>query len=76
MREETERQLKANDIHYDELIMMRRKGKEPLPKAVIYKEEVIQDFLEDIILAIDDRQEIVEMYQRYGIPTLLANFPL
>lgn len=62
----TEIWLKQNDIHYDLLKMRLHKDHRP---DYLIKDEMIRSIAKEynIVLAIDDRQQVVDMYRLHGL---------
>lgn len=72
--EETEKWLKSNQIHYDEIFI---KGKNDNRKDTIVKKEYYDNYIKDkynVIVWIDDRNSIVDMARTLGITVLQCNY--
>jgi uncharacterized HAD superfamily protein len=65
MRPRTLRWLEKYEICYDELLM-RREG-DFRQDAVVKKEMLIKLGKENVLFAIDDRKQVVEMWRREGV---------
>lgn len=66
----TEEWLKENDISYD-ILLMRKKG--DFRKDFIAKKELFEKHIKDkyeVIFAIDDQPQIIEMWESLDIPAL------
>jgi predicted kinase len=69
-REVTEKWFKENNIFYDKFYMRRAND---MRKDSIVKAEILQQILDDgyePFIAIDDRDQVVEMWRSHGICTL------
>ena len=69
-REQTEKWLTDNDIHYDELFM--RKAKDNRKDSII-KYELFNDHIRDeyrVLLVLDDRNQVVKMWRELGVKCL------
>jgi phosphoglycolate phosphatase-like HAD superfamily hydrolase len=63
----TEDWLKKYEIEYDQLIMRNRSSY--FLKAPIYKKKVYETIIKsDVFCAYDDEEEIIQMWNRLGIP--------
>lgn len=70
VRRKTKDWLDEYDISYDRLIM-REEG--DFRKDTVVKEEILEEELPEpkwITFAVDDREDIVELWRSHGIPTL------
>lgn len=61
-------------IPYEKLLM--RKDKDWRPSAEIKKDNLAKLELKDILFAVDDKDQDVEMYNSVGIPCFKAPNPL
>lgn len=70
-REETIEELERLDIDYDDLYMIPTRDID----TVDFKKSVVEDLLEtfNVIIALDDREDIREMYRSLGITALDLN---
>jgi hypothetical protein len=67
-KEDVEAWLFANNaLYYDELVM---RDKNDNSRSRLVKETYVQQSKNDIVLAYDDRDEILEMYRSYGITAI------
>lgn len=69
----SEQWLKDNNIHYD-FIVLRKHG-DRRRDSIIKKEILLKKLNKyNVVLAVDDRQQVVDMWRRLGIKTFQVNY--
>lgn len=73
-RDDTVQWLIDNDIHFDSLYM---KPKDSGMKSEVFKQEVLESYIAErpetkVILALDDRQKIIDMWTDINVPAILV----
>jgi uncharacterized HAD superfamily protein len=72
--EDTEKWLTENNIHFD-LLLMRAKSdsrKDAIIKKELYEKKIKPDF--EITFAVDDRNQVVDMWREEGIICLQCDY--
>lgn len=69
----SEQWLKDNGIHYDAILL--RKHGDRRKDSVVKKEMLLSMYKKfNIVLAVDDRQQVVDMWRRIGLKTFQVNY--